>query len=67
MLQARAHSDTIYLLGPGLIQWVIALIPGHLFREVWTIDDQRSIYPRLVSAAIAGMGLILTLEAIGAR
>ncbi len=56
-----------YLLGLDLTQWVIALIPGHLFREVWTIDDHRSVYPRLASAAVAGVGLILTLEAIGAR
>ena len=56
-----------YLAGLGLIQWVLALAPGYLFREVWSIDDHRSIYPRLASAAIAGMGLLLTLEAIGAR
>jgi len=56
-----------YLAGLGFMQWVIAMAPGHLLREVWTIDDYRSIYPRLASAAIAGMGLLLTLEVIGAR
>ena len=56
-----------YLLGLGLTQWVLALAPGYFLREVWAVDDPAALYPRLASAVIAGIGLLLTLEAIGAR
>lgn len=56
-----------YLLGLGFTQYGMALLAGWICREGWKATEPGAIQPRLAAALVAGAGLILTLESIGAR
>lgn len=58
---------TGYLLGLGITQYALALLAGWICREGWNAREPGAIQPRLAAALVAGVGLILTLESIGAR
>ena len=58
---------TGYLLGLGIMQYALALLAGWICREGWNASRPDAIPPRLAAALVAGVGLILTLESIGAR
>jgi urease accessory protein len=56
-----------YLVGLGFIQYGLALVAGWICRKGWKAEQPGAIQPRLAAAVIAGAGLLLTLESIGAR
>lgn len=56
-----------YLIGLGITQYGIALFAGWICRVGWKATNPTSIQPRLAGALVAGMGLLFTLETIGAR
>lgn len=56
-----------YLLGLGIIQYCLALGAGWICREGWQATEPAALQPRLAGALVAGVGLLLTLESIGAR
>jgi urease accessory protein len=56
-----------YLLGLGITQYGLALAAGWICREGWNATEPGAIQPRLAAALVAGVGLLLTLESIGAR
>jgi len=51
-----------YLLGLGIIQYVIALTAGRVCVSLWKVSRASAIQPRLAGAMVAGAGLYLTLE-----
>ncbi|MDN3519541.1 HupE/UreJ family protein [Aquisalimonas lutea] len=53
-----------YLLGLGLLQYSMAVLAGWMTRNVWQARDATAIQPRLAGAAVAGMGLFLSLEVV---
>jgi len=56
-----------YLVGLGFTQYGLALVAGWICRKGWKVEQPDAIQPRLAAAVIAGAGLLLTLESIGAR
>lgn len=56
-----------YLLGLGFTQYLIALAASWICRQGWNVRVPGAIQPRLAAALVAGVGLLLTLEGIGAR
>ena len=56
-----------YLLGLGVTQYAIAVFSGWALLVGWKVSETTAIQPRIAGALVAGMGLILTLETIGAR
>lgn len=54
-----------YLIGLGLTQYVLALSATWLSYDIWKVRQANAIQPRLASAAIAGMGLMMSLEQFG--
>ena len=53
-----------YLIGLGVIQYLIALASGWMTENVWKATSPAAIQPRLAGAMVAGVGLFLTLESI---
>jgi len=53
-----------YLLGLGAVQYLIALAAGLVVTRVWKATEAAAMQPRLAGAAVAGAGLLLTLEAV---
>jgi urease accessory protein len=51
-----------YLVGLGVVQYAIALGSGWVARRVWQVTDASAIQPRLAGAAVAGVGVFLTLQ-----
>lgn len=51
-----------YLLGLGIIQYLLALAGGALCVSVWHVSRFDALQPRLAGAMVAGAGLLLTLE-----
>ena len=56
-----------YLVGLGFTQYGLALVAHWICRKGWKAEKPGAIQPRLAAAVIAGAGLLLTLENIGAR
>ncbi len=56
-----------YLIGLGFTQYGLALTAGWVCRKGWKAEEPGAIQPRLVAALVAGAGLLMTLESIGAR
>lgn len=56
-----------YLLGLGFTQYLIALAASWICRVGWNVREPGAIQPRLAAALVTGVGLLLTLESIGAR
>lgn len=52
-----------YLLGLGAVQVAIALGVAFVGRNLWQATDATALQPRLAGAVVAGMGLLLSLEA----
>jgi len=59
-----AHVIVGYLIGLGVIQYLIAIGAGWVSRNVWKALDAKALQPRLAGAMVAGVGLFLTLENI---
>jgi len=53
-----------YLIGLGVIQYMIALGAGWMCASVWKASEIGAIQPRLAGAMVAGAGLYLILEHI---
>ena len=53
-----------YLIGLGVIQYLIALASGWVTENVWKASSAAALQPRLAGAMVAGVGLFLTLEII---
>ncbi len=53
-----------YLIGLGVIQYLIAIAAGWVSKNVWKAMDAKALQPRLAGAMVAGVGLFLTLENI---
>ncbi|MDZ7786757.1 MAG: HupE/UreJ family protein [Halofilum sp. (in: g-proteobacteria)] len=66
MAAAEAGSTTAvltgYLIGLGVTQYAIALLAGWVTRNVWHAQDASAVQPRLAGAAVAGIGMFLSLE-----
>jgi len=56
-----------FLIGLGVTQYGLALGAGWICREGWDATEPGALQPRLAGALVAGAGLIMTLESIGAR
>ena len=53
-----------YLIGLGVVQYVIALASGLFMEKVLGTVEASSLNARLAGAAVAGVGLFLTMEAL---
>ena len=53
-----------YLLGLGVIQYLIAILSGALIVSAKGASNRAALTPRLAGAMVAGAGLLLTLEQI---
>ena len=66
MAQQEAAGGTSvlvgYLIGLGVVQYVIAVGAGWLAKTVWNAAEASAIQPRLAGAVVAGVGIYLTLE-----
>ncbi|MCG8561562.1 MAG: HupE/UreJ family protein [Hyphomicrobiales bacterium] len=51
-----------YLIGLGIVQYVVAVAAGWVAKTLWKATDARAIEARLAGAVVAGIGLYLTLE-----
>ncbi len=51
-----------YLIGLGIIQYAIALAAGWVATRLWKATSAKSVEVRIAGAAVAGVGLFLTLE-----
>lgn len=68
MATAEAGAATTvlvgYLIGLGVVQYALAAGVAWFTRSVWKASDATAIQPRLAGAVVAGVGLVLALEAI---
>ena len=53
-----------YLIGLGVIQYVIALAAAWAMEKFWNVSEASQIQPRIAGAVVAGVGLFLGLEAV---
>jgi len=53
---------TGYLLGLGLIQYVLCVSAGYAITRAWGAMDAHAVPARLAGAMVGGVGLFLTLE-----
>ena len=53
-----------YLIGLGVVQYVIALVSGLVMEKGLGAAEASSLNARLAGAAAAGVGLFLTMEAL---
>lgn len=53
-----------YLIGLGLVQYVIAVLAGRGLKAAGDAAEASAIAPRLAGATVAGVGLFLALEAV---
>ena len=53
-----------YLIGLGVVQYLIALAAGYVVHSVYKATSSMDIQPRLAGAVVAGVGAFLTLEAV---
>ncbi len=62
--EAGAATEVLfgYLLGLGVIQYLLALGAGRLMSRVLKADSALDMQPRLAGAAVLGVGLFLALE-----
>ena len=62
--EAAAGTEVLvgYLIGLGVIQYLIALAGGWFVASVLRVANAASIEARLAGAVVAGAGLLLTLE-----
>ncbi len=51
-----------YLIGLGVVQYVIAVGAGWVAEKVWNVSRATDTSARLAGAVVAGIGLFLTLE-----
>ncbi|MEH6527940.1 MAG: HupE/UreJ family protein [Sneathiella sp.] len=51
-----------YLIGLGCLQYGIALASGYLIVKTWKTTTAQAVEARIAGAAVAGMGVFLTLE-----
>ncbi len=51
-----------YLIGLGVIQYVLAFISGTVCTSAWKASSMATLQPRLAGAMVAGVGLFLVLE-----
>ena len=51
-----------YLIGLGVIQYVLALVGGTVCASIWKASSMAALQPRLAGAMVAGVGLFLILE-----
>ena len=64
--EAAIGADVLvgYLLGLGVIQYVIALGAGYVVKNVMKASEAAAMNARLTGALVAGIGVYLTLENI---
>ena len=62
--EAAAGTSVLvgYLIGLGIVQYVVAVTAGWVAKTLWKATDARAIEARLAGAVVAGIGLYLTLE-----
>ena len=62
--EAAIGADVLvgYLLGLGVIQYVIALGAGYVVKNVMKASEAAAMNARLTGALVAGIGVYLTLE-----
>jgi urease accessory protein len=53
-----------YLIGLAGIQWLVAIAAGYVVQTFWRATEAGAMAARLSGAAIAGAGILLSLEAI---
>jgi urease accessory protein len=51
-----------YLVGLGVVQYLLALGSGWISLRAWSADSADALQPRLAGAVVGGAGLLLTLE-----
>lgn len=51
-----------YLIGLGVVQYVIALAAGWVAERLWRATEASAVQARLAGAVVAGVGLFLSLE-----
>lgn len=51
-----------YLIGLGAVQYLIAVVAGLTMIHVWKAFEATAIAPRMAGAAMAGVGVFLTME-----
>lgn len=65
--QESAASGTVlvgYLIGLGAVQYLIAFCAGQAMVHGWKALEASAVAPRMTGAAIAGVGVYLTMETL---
>ena len=62
--EVGSHVLIGYLIGLGVIQYVISIAAGWMMATIFRAADAKAVEARLAGAVVAGIGLFLTMENI---